>query len=143
MRDWRSTASPMNDRGRPTVRPGARSTGPYVVLDVELRRGAFELVLENIGPEPAHEVRVSFSHPIPGPEGYADLGTLRLFHALGLLRPGRQIRVFVDRAAAVLERGPRCFTAKVSCHDDSGGRLAWEYRHDLTAFADLPEIIND
>jgi hypothetical protein len=133
----------VDDRGRSAGRqPGPRD-GPYVVLDVDLRRTAFELVLENIGIEPAHEVRVRFSHPIPGPEGRADLGSLRLFRALGVLRPGKPIRVFVDRAVAVLERGPTCFTAKVKCRDRSGRELSWEYRHDLTAYVDLPEFVND
>ena len=37
-----------------------------VILDVELERGLFYLVLENLGDEPAHAVRVRFNGPLSG-----------------------------------------------------------------------------
>lgn len=115
-------------------------SGPYVVLDVDLVGSAFELVLANIGDEPAHQVRVELSPPLTALGGELDLSTLPLFRRLGVLRPSREIRVFLDPAPAAWAREPQQFTACVRFRDAQGKERERTYEHDLGAFRDLPRV---
>jgi len=113
---------------------------PYVVLDVDLSGGAFELVLVNSGESPAFSVEVSFKPELSALGGALDLAKLPLFQGLGVLRAGKEIRVFLDTAPAALARGPLRFNAYVSFRDDAGKQHRLEYPHDLGAYRGIPEI---
>lgn len=120
---------------------GAAVSGPYVVLDVEIIRGAFILVLENIGDTPAYTPQVKFSRKLVGSGGELVVSDLAIWTQLGLLRPGRRIDVFLDAAALVFRRkGSRRFRASVSYKDDDGQAHQRKYDHDLDAYRTLPQI---
>ncbi|MEZ4416034.1 MAG: hypothetical protein R3E10_09765 [Gemmatimonadota bacterium] len=114
---------------------------PCVVLDVDVRDGLVELVLENVGERPALEVRVQLQPTVRALGGEVDLDRLPLFERLGVLRPQGCHRVFVDRLAALLEQGPERFRAAVSCKDERGRPWSWTYEHDLGAFRGLPGLL--
>ena len=116
--------------------------GADVLLDVDYRHGAFELVLANIGPSPAFDVRVTFSRLLMGVGGRQEISALPIFERLAMLRPGNEIRIFLDSAAGVFRwRGSRVFTATVTWRDEHDGQQRAKFRHDLDAFRDLPEIV--
>ncbi len=59
-----------------------------------------------------------------------------------MLRPGGEIRVFLDAASNVFrKRSDRKFTASVTWRNRDGDTFEETYRHDLHAFRDLPEIV--
>lgn len=112
-----------------------------VVLDVDYMDGVFELVLVNLGPEVAHDVRVEFSHPLVGLGGRVDARELNLWKRLQTLRPDKEIRVFFDLASNVFRRGKRnSFTATVTWRTADTKQRA-EYRHDLEAYRGMPDIV--
>jgi hypothetical protein len=112
-----------------------------VILDVELERGLFFLVLENLGGEPAHSVRVRFDGPLSGLGGERRIDRLQLFRRLEFLGPGRRVRVFLDRSALFFARDdPTVFGVRVAWRTDRGERRSREIRHDLAAYRDFPYL---
>jgi hypothetical protein len=112
-----------------------------VILDVELERGLFFLVLENLGDEPAHSVRVRFDEPLSGLGGERRIDRLQLFRRLEFLGPGRRVRVFLDRSALFFARDdPTAFGVRVAWRTDRGERRSREIRHDLAAYRDFPYL---
>jgi hypothetical protein len=112
-----------------------------VILDVELERGLFFLVLENLGSKPAHSVRVRFDGPLSGLGGERRIDRLQLFRRLEFLGPGRQVRVFLDRSALFFAReDPTAFEVRVAWRTDRGERRSREIRHDLAAYRDFPYL---
>jgi hypothetical protein len=112
-----------------------------VILDVEFERGLFFLVLENLGDEPAHSVRVRFEEPLTGLGGERRIDRLQLFRRLEFLGPRRRIRVFLDRLALFFARGePTAFGVTVAWRTDRGERRSREIRHDLAAYRDFPYL---
>jgi len=94
-----------------------------VILDVELERGLFYLVLENLGDEPAHAVRVRFDAPLSGLGGERRIDRLQLFRRLEFLGPRRRIRVFLDRSALLFARDePTALAVTVVWRTDRGER---------------------
>lgn len=114
--------------------------GPFVVLDVDFERSAFEIVLLNCGDRPAHDICVDFEPEIVGLVGRLDVGSLPIFAGLGVLRPGREIRIFLDSAASVWSHDSYRFRATVSFADSAGKRQTQEYSHDLHVYRNLPQI---
>ena len=78
---------------------------PEVVLDVECDRGRAHLVLANVGDAAATDISVRFSRPLDGLGGSACISDLPVFSGLGLIRPGREFRVFWDATPRLLARG--------------------------------------
>ena len=112
-----------------------------VVLDVELERGLFFLVLKNLGDEPAHSVRVRFDGPLSGLGGERRIDRLQLFRRLEFLGPRRRVRVFLDRSALFFARGEAtAFGVRVAWRTDRGERRSREIRHDLAAYRDFPYL---
>jgi hypothetical protein len=112
-----------------------------VILDVVFERGLFFLVLENLGDEPAHSVRVRFEQPLTGLGGERRIDRLQLFRRLELLAPRRRISVFFDRSSSFLARGePTAFGVRLSWRTDRGERRSRELRHDLAVYRDFPYL---
>jgi len=112
-----------------------------VVLDVDHTEGVFELVLVNLGPHVARDVRVAFSQPLLGIGGQLDVAELNVWKRIKTLRPDKEIRVLLDTAPNVFQRGKKnSFVAKVSWRDGSGTTTA-DYRHDLEAYRGMPTVI--
>jgi hypothetical protein len=115
--------------------------GANVVLDVDYRGGAFELVLSNIGSDVAHDIRVEFSRKLVGAGGTV-VSALPLFQQLQTLRPGKEIRVFLDSASDLLRRRrTNSFGATVVWRDSASSDHKARYRHSLDAYRGLPEIV--
>jgi hypothetical protein len=118
--------------------PGAAAD---VILDVEFERGLLFLVLENLGDEPAHAVRVRFDGPLAGLGGERRIDRLRLFRRLEFLGPRRRIRAFLDRSALFFAREERtAFEVRLSWRTDDGRRRSRTIRHDLDVYRDFPYL---
>jgi hypothetical protein len=124
-----------------TPRPGSRSA--EVVLDVDVEDDRVHLVLVNCGDAVATDVHVEFSRSLVGIAGSVNLSTLPVFKQLGVLRPGRSLRVFWDAAPALLSRREHAapFTATVSWSERGRPRQRAEYRHDLSIYEHWPQCV--
>jgi hypothetical protein len=114
---------------------------PVVLLDIERERGCLYLVLANDGVAPAFDVRVTFERPLLGAGGEVDVAELAIFRKLPLLRAGREYRVFLDVAEALLaRRGAKQVRAEVTYRTRARRRLGEVFTHDLRIWKDLPEV---
>ena len=131
----RKTAAPK--RRAPKPEPTTRAA--EVVLDVDVEGNVVELVLANAGDAVATDVHVDFSRPLMGIDGSVDLARLPVFERLGVLRPGRVLRIFWDSASALLGRADKKpFVATVTWSERSRPRQHAEYRHDPSIYEQLP-----
>jgi hypothetical protein len=127
-------------RPAPSSAPAGRSA--EVVLDLDVEDGRVELVLENCGDAVATDVRVDFSRKLLGIDGSLDLTRLPVFRNLGVLRPGRALRVFWDFAPALLTRSDGApFVATVTWSERFRARQGAEYRHDPGIYRQLPRCV--
>jgi hypothetical protein len=121
--------------------PAAAGAGAEVVLDVDVEGDRVHLVLANCGTAVATDVKVEFSRPLPGIGDAPAVSSLPVFQRLGVLRPGRALRVFWGAAPALL--GPSAdvspFVASVSWDERSRPRQRAEYRHDLSIYRQWPQ----
>jgi hypothetical protein len=115
--------------------------GPEVVLDVELRTGAFVLVLANTGTSTAFDPRVSFASKLIGLQGELVVSELPLWTSLAMLRPGSQVDVLLDAQAARRDPQDRRFTVTVTYRDGSGRAIERAFTHDLEAYVGLPSLL--
>src|SRR5687768_16389708 len=112
-----------------------------VILDVVFERGLLFLVLENLGEEPAHAVRVRFEQRFSGVGGTKRIDRLALFRKLEFLAPHRAIEVFLDRSASYFARGePTTLDATIAWRTRDGARRSSTVRHDLEIYRDLVYI---
>jgi hypothetical protein len=111
------------------------------VLDVDIENDRAELVLENCGDAVATDVRVTFSRTLPGLCGTTDIARLPVFQKLGVLRPGRSLRIFWDAASAIFARDAGApFVATVTWSERSRPRQRVEYRHEPAIYRRLPSL---
>jgi hypothetical protein len=111
------------------------------VLDVELRSGAFVLVLANTGTSTAFEPRVSFATKLIGLQGELVVSELPIWTSLAMLRPGCQVDVLLDAQAARRDPEERGITATVTYRDGSGRGVERAFTHDLEAYVGLPSLL--
>lgn len=117
------------------------ASGASVVLDVDYNRGSFELVIANIGTDVAHEVRVEFSRTLVGARD-TEVSALPVFRRLRTIRPGKEVRIFLDGALDLFRRRKtNTFTAIVRWQDTAGREAKAAFRHDLDAYRGMPEIM--
>ncbi len=111
-----------------------------VVLDVEVENDRVHLVLANCGDAVATDVEVKFSRALVGLGGSIRISSLPIFAKLGVLRPGRAVRIFWDAAPSLLaQKGETApFVATVSWSERSGSRQQVDYHHDLSIYKQLP-----
>jgi hypothetical protein len=115
---------------KPGKRPAPPAPGdPEVLLDVEHDRGCLFLVLANVGPAPAFDVRVSFEKPLLGAGGATDIAALEIFRKLPNLRPGKDGR-----------RGSKQVRARVTYRTRTRTCLGETFTHDLRMWGDWPEV---
>ena len=125
------------ERGRSEPQP----IGPEVVLDVELRSGAFVLVLANTGTSTAFEPRVTFASELIGLQGELVVSELPIWTGLAMLRPGSRIDVLLDAQTARGRPEDRRFTVTVTYRDGSGRGVERSFTHDLEAYVGLPSLL--
>jgi len=114
-----------------------------VVLDVDVEDGRVHLVLANCGDAAATDIQVEFSSALIGLGGSIDCATLPVFTRMGLLRPGRTLRIFWDAACALVGQGDKTpsFVATVSWTERHRGRQRAEYHHDLSIYEQWPQCV--
>ena len=123
---------------RPTLPEGH---GPDVLLDVDYEEGLLFLVLKNIGAQPAFDVRVRFSRQLKGVGGQKIISATRIFQALSMLRPDKELRVFLDLAHLLFRRRKRNqFWARVTYRDRRKKLFAERFVHDLDAYRDWGDV---
>jgi hypothetical protein len=123
--------------------PSHESRRAEVVLDVDVDDDRVHLVLANCGTAVATDIRVEFSRPLIGLGGSLDISALPVFTRLGVLRPGRVLRIFWDAAPSLLhsrEQGAP-FTATVSWHERSKPHERAAYHHDLSIYRQWPTCV--
>jgi len=133
-------------------RPPAKSEEPSpigvrsaeVVLDVDVEKDRVHLVLANCGDAVATDVQVKFSRDLVGLGGSMRVSDLLIFTKLGVLRPGRALKIFWDAVPSLLaQKGQTApFVATVSWSERSGARQQVEYHHDLSIYRQLPEALD-
>jgi hypothetical protein len=128
------------ERAKPELRD-TQAVGPEVVLDVELRSGAFVLVLANTGASTAFEPRVTFATKLPGLQGEIVVSDLPIWTGLSMLRPGSQVDVLLDAQTAPRAPEDRRFTVTVTYRDGGGRGVERVFTHDLDAYAGLPSLV--
>jgi hypothetical protein len=135
-------------RKRPAAGPPPRSVpsgfrSAEVVLDVEVERDRVHLILTNCGDAVATEVHVEFSRALIGIGGSLGVSGLPVFKRLGVLRPGRALRIFWDAAPTLLARRGETapFVATVSWNERLRPRQRAEYHHDLSIYQQWPECL--
>jgi hypothetical protein len=118
----------------------ASARAAEVVLDVEVEDGRVHIVLANCGDAVATAIEVEFSRTLAGIDDASAVSDLLVFKRLGVLRPGRTLRVFWNSALNVLEsasqRAP--FTATVTWSERGRRRQRAIYRHDLSIYSKWP-----
>ena len=133
-------------------RPPAKSEEPSpigvrsaeVVLDVDVEKERVHLVLANCGDAVATDVQVKFSRDLVGLGGSMRVSDLPIFTKLGVLRPGRALKIFWDAAPSLqAQKGQTApFVATVSWSERSRARHQVEYHHDLSIYRQLPEALD-
>ena len=121
---------------------GVRSA--EVVLDVDVVKDRVHLVLANCGDAVATDVQVTFSRALVGLGGSLRVSGLPVFTKLGVLRPGRVLRIFWDAAPSLLTHKGQAapFVATVSWSERSRPRQQVDYHHDLSIYRQLPEALD-
>ena len=111
-----------------------------VVLDVDVEDHRVHLVLANYGDAVATDVQVKFSRVLSGLGGSLDVSGLPVFKRLGVLRPGRVLRIFWDAAPSLLSQRAQTapFVATVTWSERLRPRQQAEYSHDLSVYKQLP-----
>ena len=119
--------------------PVAASRTAEVVLDVEVDGERVHLVLANCGDAVATDIVVDFSRALSGLGGSLDVSRLPVFGRLGVLRPGRTLRVFWDAAPSLFARDQAApFVATVSWSEALRPRQRADYHHDPSIYRTLP-----
>jgi hypothetical protein len=113
------------------------------VLDIDVDGDRVHLVLANCGDAVATAIHVEFSRPLHGLGGSLPISTLPVFTELGVLRPGRELRIFWDLAHSLLGRraDAASFVATVSWDERDRPRQRAEYRHDLSIHRQWPTCV--
>lgn len=144
----RSASRKAASRKRPAIEPSSSVVGPghrsaEVVLDVDVDQDRVHLVLTNCGDAVATEIRVEFSRALVGIGGALGVSDLPVFKRLGVLRPGRVLRVFWDAAHTLLAQREHSapFVATVSWNEPFRPRQRAEYHHDLSIYRQWPECL--
>lgn len=116
---------------------------PEVVLDIDYKNGLLFLVLENIGSQPAFDVQVKFSRPLKGLSGRKIISEMRLFRGIALLRPHKEIRIFLDLAHERFRgRQSKLISARIAYRDRERRNYTEVFRHDLSIYNDWVEIVS-
>lgn len=129
------------DRFRRTEPP--EQEDPDVIVDFIFDDGLFFISIENIGSQPATDIRVQFVPKITGVEGTKKVTELPLFSSLLFLPPGKQITTYLDSSAAYFEREePTSITTTIRFKSRSGKALKNVTRHNLEIYKEIGYLEN-
>jgi hypothetical protein len=108
-------------------------TRPFVVIDLgSSAHTLFDLVVRNIGPTLARDVRFEFNPPIRSTDDSLDPNKLKMFReGISTLAPGKEIRTLFEKGPARHESGlPDTYEVTVS-YTDQTARREYEEKIDL------------
>jgi hypothetical protein len=108
-------------------------TRPFVIIDLgSSAHTLFDLVVKNIGPTLARDVRFEFDPPIRSTDGDLDPNKLKMFReGISTLAPGKEIRTLFERGPARHKSDlPDTYEVTVAYTDQTGKR-AYEEKIDL------------
>lgn len=108
-------------------------TRPFVVIDLgSSAHSLFDLVVKNIGPTLAREVRFEFDPPIRSTDDDLDPNKIKMFReGISTLAPGKEIRTLFEKGPDRHESDlPDTYEVTVSYTDQSGKR-SYEEKVDL------------
>lgn len=100
-------------------------TRPFVVIDLGTSAHTlFDLVVRNIGPTLAQNVRFEFNPPIRSTDANLDPNKLKMFReGISTLAPGKEIRTLFDKGPTRHESDlPDIYEVTVSYRDQTGKR---------------------
>lgn len=128
----------MNTKDK-TQTPG--SARPEVIVEFLFERGLLFVAVRNIGSRAAHQVRISFSKKLVGPDRKRELSALPLFQRLQFLGPQREIRCFLDHSSSYFKRRqPTKISARVEYLDAERNSYEAKIDHDLEIYRGLPYL---
>ena len=114
---------------------------PDVIVDFVFEDGMLFVAVQNIGSQPALQVRVAFDPPFKGLGGTTSIPELPLFRNIEFLAPSRSIGTLLDSSAAYFARHePERITATASYSDRSGQKFSCTMLHDLAIYRDIAFI---
>lgn len=113
---------------------------PDVVVDFVYSEGRFFFSVRNLGPAPATSVVIKFKPAIRGAQGA--FSRLRIFQGIPFLTPGRELKLFIDSAAAYFKsKQPKRVTTRVRWQDEGGTAFSRTSEHDLGIYLQFPEAL--
>jgi hypothetical protein len=111
---------------------------PDVIVDFVFDHGMLFLSVENIGSQPAQQVRIVFEPSFKGMGGTVSIPDLPLFRNIEFLAPSKAIRTLLDSSGAYFAREePQRITATIQYHDRSGQAFSSTIVHDLGIYRDI------
>lgn len=129
---------PERDEAESVAAPGARDSGPDVIVDFIFDDGLLYVAVQNIGDKPAYKVSVQFDRKFRGVGGTKDISEMPLFRNIEFLAPWKDIVTFVDASAAYFGRDePTRISARISYEDARGKRHRATITHDLEIYRDI------
>jgi len=115
--------------------------GADVIVDFDFEDGLLFVGVENLGSEPALEVRVEFSPPFRCLGGETPIGSLPLFRGISFLAPRKKIRTLVDSSGAYFARGePVRVKAAVTWAGRDGAQRKASMEHNLEIYRSLAYV---
>lgn len=133
-------AKPGQQTGKPGQNPKPNDGKVYV--DLLFDAGLLWFVITNTCDTAVENVRVAFNHPVIGIDG-ADIAGLDIFDKLEFLPAGKEIPVFIDRAASYLARQQRNVLRVITTYRVGGKSHSTTVDHDIRAYTNLPYVINE
>ena len=114
------------------------TSGADVIVDFDFEDGFLYVGVQNLGAEPALDVRVEFSPPFRCLGGEVPVQSFALFRGLSFLAPGKKIRSLVDSSAAYFARGePGRVKALVAWSGRDGAQRKAAIEHNLEIYRSL------
>lgn len=118
-------------------------TRPFVVVDLEPDDFLFMIVVSNLGPSMARDVRITIDPPLTSSVKQHELDKIKMFQEPILsLAPSRRVRTILDSAhERDREKSPDVYDVRVTYTDDTGRRNFTEHQVlDLGLYWDTSEI---
>lgn len=112
-----------------------------VTLDLLYERGLLYFVIKNYSLLAATDVKFVFDRKITGVDGQVEITGLNIFKNLRYLAPQKEIKIFIDVAAAFFARkGPNEIGVKISWLDENGEKRSNSIQHNFRIYEDLGYI---
>lgn len=121
--------------------PLKKTSDPAVVVDLLWRDRCFYFVLVNISDRSMRNIQVSFRRKVFGMGGAVNIAALPIWTTLGIMPPGKQIEVTIDRDTVFFANNPAGPVAvSISYQDGEGVTWRAQVSHDFGSYRDFPDL---